>query len=331
MKAIIPVAGAGTKLRPHTYTQHKALIPLAGKPLLSYIIDDLSDNGVQSFAFIIGYLGEKIKQFVEEYHPDIEAQFIDQNERKGTAHAVGLAKDFIGSDEAVIVYGDTIVEIDFKSLFTSQGNHVCVGKVPNPSDFGIVETEDGSAKAKGFAEKPSIPKSNLALVGMFKIADTDIMFDQIEKLMSDEIDNQERSFTLVLQKMYEQGCEFCINKVDRWFDCGRKETLLETNQVLLQKKADLGQIKTYKFPGTIITQPVEIGEKTEIENCIIGPYTSIGDNVVLRNCIISNGIIGAFTTLENINLSKSLIGSDVIIKGSSQELNIGDNTEIDFS
>ncbi len=331
MKAIIPVAGAGTKLRPHTYTQHKALIPLAGKPLLSYIIDDLSDNGIHSFVFIIGYLGEKIRQFVEDYHPDIEAYFIDQNERKGTAHAIGLVQDIVGGDEVVIVYGDTIVEIDFDTVFGSPGNHVCVGKVDKPSKFGIVQMDDKTHLATGFEEKPAIPKSNLALVGMFKIADTELMFDEIQSLMTREDGDQERSFTLVLQKMYEEGTQFHVDMVERWFDCGRKETLLETNQVLLQKKADLGKIENHDYPSSIVMKPSVIGNNTKIENSIIGPFTSIGENVSISNCIITDSIIGDFTSLENISLTKSLIGSDVILRGNNQELNIGDNTEIDFT
>ncbi len=330
MKAIIPVAGAGVKLRPHTYTQHKALIPLAGKPLLSHIIDDLAGNGVKSFVFIIGYLGEKIQQFVQSSYPKIDATFINQTERNGTAHAIGLAQNIIKDDEVVVVYGDTIVEIDFDKVLHTSGNHICVGRVKNPSEFGVVVENDDST-VREFVEKPKIPKSNLALVGMFKIQDTSIMFEKVQEVLDGDSMEEEYSFTMVLQEMLESGIMFENVMVDRWFDCGKKENILETNKVLLQKKYDQGKIEPKDFPTSIVSEPTVVGKNTIIENSIIGPYTCIGDNVTIRNSIISESIIGAYTDLDKISLSKSLIGSDVIVKGNNQELNIGDNTEIDLS
>ncbi len=331
MKAIIPVAGAGTKLRPHTYTQHKALIPLAGKPILGYVIDQLKVAGVVDYVFIIGHLGDKIQNFVNENYPDIHAEFITQSERKGTAHAIGLTKEAVGNDkELVIVYGDTIVEIDLGEILARKGNQIGIGKVEDPSGFGIVELDTETGDILRFVEKPKIPKSNLALIGVYKISEREKMFDAIEKTAEKE-EGGERSFTMVLNEMNSSGSEFHSFRVERWYDCGKKENILDTNKLMLQKLKDQDQLPNHEIPNSIIFQPTIIGKNCYIENSIIGPYTSIGDNVKVVNSIIDGSIVGAYSELEKIVLNNSLIGNDVVVKGNNHELNIGDNTEIDMS
>ena len=167
MKAIIPVAGAGTKLRPHTYTQPKALIPLAGKTILSINVDQLHEAGINDFVFIVGYLGEKIQDYIKAKYPDLNCHFIYQNERKGTGHAIDLAKKIVGDDEVFIALGDTICEYDINAVLASPYSMLGVKKVDDPRNFGVAEIDE-----KGFitrvVEKPSIPKSNMALVGFIK-------------------------------------------------------------------------------------------------------------------------------------------------------------------
>ena len=328
MKIVIPVAGAGAKLRPHTYTQPKPLIHLAGKTILSFIIDQFIEAGQTDFIFIIGYLGEKIKNYVEENYPQINARFIVQEERSGTGHAIYLTKELIGeNEEMLIVYGDTICDFDLKEVLESKQSLLGVKKVDDPRDFGVAEiTPDGIVK--GVVEKPKIPKSNLALVGVYKIVETKKMFDILEK--ENHTTNEEYHLTSVLDSMLKNGIEMRIFHVNNWFDCGKKETLLETNATLLSK-VEYASEEIPFFDNTIIIHPVSIAKNCEIENSIIGPNVTIGENAIIRNSMVTDSIIGSFSVLEKVVLHSSLIGSDALIKGNSQSLNIGDNTEIDLS
>ena len=182
MKAIIPVAGAGTKLRPHTYTQPKALIPLAGKTILSIIVDQLHEAGIKEYIFIVGYLGEKIQDYVRSKYPNLTCHFVYQNERYGTGHAIDLAKEIVGSDEVFIVLGDTIAEYDVKEVLESPYSMLGVKKVDDPRNFGVAEIEEDGLISR-VVEKPSIPKSNMALVGIYKIKETDFLFNCLKKMM----------------------------------------------------------------------------------------------------------------------------------------------------
>lgn len=330
MKAIIPVAGAGTKLRPHTYTQPKALIPLAGKTVLSVIIDQLIENGVQEFIFIIGYLGEKIQNYVEVHYPEIKSNFVHQENRKGTGPAILLAKELVQNEEVIIVFGDTICELDFKDFIESKTSCIGLHRVDNPGDFGVAQLNKKNRVLK-VVEKPKMPKSNLAIVGIYKIIESALMFQCIEKnLKEQQGQDGEYHFTRALQKMIDKGVEIKGVRVKNWFDCGKKETLLETNSILLKKDNKVISTSSENMENTIIIPPVRIGKNCTITNAIIGPSVSVGDNSTISNAIIKNSIIGSFSTLDEVVLKNSVIGSDVYIHGLSQSLNIGDNTEIDL-
>ncbi|MEY3113974.1 MAG: hypothetical protein RL423_153, partial [Bacteroidota bacterium] len=235
MKAIIPVAGAGAKLRPHTYTQPKALIPIAGKTILSFIVDQLKAEGITEFIFVVGYLGEKIQDYVEQTYPNLTTHFVHQNDRQGTAHAIQLAQDIVGGDEVFIALGDTICEYDIKEVLESPTSMLGVQKVDDPRQFGVAEmNEDGMIEH--VVEKPSIPKSNHALVGLYKIKESTILFECFQQLVNDNIkSNGEYNLTDALDCMIKKGVTFKSFKVKNWFDCGKKETLLETNAMLLKK------------------------------------------------------------------------------------------------
>lgn len=329
MKAIIPVAGAGTKLRPHTYTQPKALIPLAGKTVLSIIIDQLSAAGIRECIFIVGYLGEKIRDYVAAHHPDIKAHFVQQAERQGTAHAIDLARQFIGNDEVFVVLGDTICEFDMAEVLASPFSMLGVKKVDDPRDFGVAELgEDGFISR--VVEKPQIPKSNMALVGIYKIRETDILFTCLEKIFREDITTHgEYNLTDALECMLQQGAKFKPFKVSNWFDCGKKDTLLESNATLL-KKFGSRIAERHKFENTIIIEPVSIGNGCNISNSIIGPDVTIGENATVTHSVLKNSIIGSFSNLKNVLLENSLIGGDANVRGLTQSLNIGDNAEIDL-
>ncbi len=329
MKAIIPVAGAGTKLRPHTYTQPKALIPLAGKTILSIIVDQLHEAGIKDFIFIVGYLGEKIQDFVKAKYPHLTCHFVYQNERYGTGHAVDLAKEIVGTDEVFIVLGDTIAEYDVQEMLQSPYSTLAVKRVDDPRNFGVAEI-DADGFISRVVEKPAIPKSNMALVGIYKIIETDFLFVCLKKIIQrGDVTHNELSLTDALECMIQQGAKFKSFKVQNWFDCGKKETLLLSNATLL-KKFGGKVLEQEKFENTIIIPPVSIGEGCDIKNSVIGPNVTIGDSTLLNYTIVKDSIIGSFSKLYDVVLDDSLIGSDTGIKGETRSLNIGDNTDIDL-
>ncbi|MBX9449582.1 MAG: NTP transferase domain-containing protein [Taibaiella sp.] len=330
MKAIIPVAGAGTKLRPHTYTQPKALIPMAGKTILSVIVDELIKWEIDEYIFIIGYLGDKIQDYVMEKYPDLKCTFITQNERKGTGHAIYLTRSAVQEEEVAIVFGDTICSFDIQEVLNSPYSMIGVKRVEDPRLFGVAEIDEQHFVRK-VAEKPLIPKSNLALVGVYKIKETKDLFDALEEcLQSGNAQNGEYHLTLALQLMIDKGIKLKAFEVKSWFDCGKKETLLETNATLLRRLQRNNQDTTASYPNTVIIPPVHIGEGCKIENSIVGPNVAVGDYAQIRSSIIHNTIIGAYAELHEIVLKQSIIGSDAYVHGLSQSLNIGDNTDVDL-
>jgi len=329
MKAIIPVAGAGTKLRPHTYTQPKALIPIAGKTILSFIVDQLQEAGICEFIFIVGYLGEKIQDYVKQTYPDLNTHFVFQNERQGTGHAIELTRTLVGNEEVFVVLGDTICEYDIKEVMNSPYSMLGIKKVDDPRNFGVASIdEDGFIEQ--VVEKPAIPKSNMALVGLYKIKESDFLFECLHQLFMQDIKTEgQYNLTDALDCMIKRGAKFKSFKVKNWYDCGRKESLLESNATLLKKSGgNIGEM--HQFKDTIIIPPVSIADGCEISNAIIGPHVAIGANTVIKNSIVRDSIIGSFTNLDEVVLDNSLIGSDASVKGLSRSLNIGDNTEIDF-
>ncbi|MFT5165282.1 MAG: glucose-1-phosphate thymidylyltransferase [Saprospiraceae bacterium] len=333
MKAIIPVAGAGTRLRPHTYTQPKPLIPVAGKTIISFIIDQLAGVGIKDYVFVIGYLGEKIQNYLEKKYPELNKEFVVQGSREGIAHAIWTARDsFSDSEEVVIVFGDTIIDLDLNKVMSVPNSCFCVKQVKDPREFGVVEF-DKEGIVKKVVEKPNIPKSNMAMVGFYKIKEVPILIDVIDQNIKNNVRTHgEFQLTDALMGMIERGVKFTTVPVDNWFDCGKKEILLETNAMLLDKEGYASDdLDLPAFENTIIVHPVSIGKDCEIANSIIGPHVTIGNHVKIEYSIIKKSIIGNYAAIEEVVLHNSLVGSDAAIKGLSQSLNIGDNTEIDFS
>jgi glucose-1-phosphate thymidylyltransferase len=329
MKAIIPVAGAGAKLRPHTYTQPKALFPIAGKNILSFIVDKISQAGVTDFIFIVGYLGEKILEYVKQHYPHLNCKFVYQTERHGTGHAIELTKNYVGDDEVFVVLGDTICEYDIDEVLQSPYNMLGIKKVDDPRNFGVAEiNEEGFIER--VVEKPAIPKSNMALVGLYKIRESHIMFQCLHHLFTEDIRSYgEFNFTDALECMIKRGAQFKSFKVKNWYDCGRKETLLESNSTLLKKYGGAVH-ESVQVDNSIIIPPVSIGPNCVLTNAIIGPHVAIGANTTVQLSNVRDSIVGSYTNLYEVVLNNSVIGSDALVKGLSRSLNIGDNTEIDF-
>lgn len=328
MIAVIPVAGAGTKLRPHSYTQPKALIPLAGKTVLSIIIDQLKEAGINEFVFIVGYLGDKIQDYVKAKHPGLKAHYVHQGDRQGVGHAIRLTKNFINNNEIFVVLGDTICEYNVKEVVANPGSMIGVRKVDDPRDFGVAEIGEDEMIAH-VVEKPQIPKSNMAMVGIYKIRETEQMFQCLENNIRQGLKTHgEFSLTDALDCMIQMGVKFKSFKVENWFDCGKKETMLESNATLLKKFAK--QTDASQYENTVIVAPVSIGAGCTIKNSIIGPNVAIGEYTTIDSSIVKNSIIGSFSNLFDIVLDESVIGSDSNLRGETRSLNIGDNTSIDL-
>ncbi|MCE2768553.1 MAG: NTP transferase domain-containing protein [Saprospiraceae bacterium] len=330
MKAIIPVAGAGTRLRPLTYTQPKPLIPVAGKPILSFIIDTLIEQGVTEYLIILGYLGDKIKAFVEEKYPHLSVSYIYQEERLGSAHALWIGRHFFNdSDEVIIAFGDAIIDVDFSIFMKSPHSCIAIKRVTDPREFGIVELGNDNMITK-VIEKPSIPKSNKAMVGIYKIKEVPQLIEALTYNIENNLHTDgEFHLTDAIMRMISSDISFSAIEVDNWFNCGKKEILLETNAIFLDREG-YASVDLPPYDNTIIIHPVSIGKKCKLTHSIIGPHVTIGDNVEIIQSIISHSIVGNYSKLNEIILNKSVVGNDVSLSSAGQSLSIGDNTEIDF-
>jgi glucose-1-phosphate thymidylyltransferase len=331
VKAIIPVAGAGTKLRPLTYTQPKALIPIAGKTILGVIIDQLIDAGVNEYVFVIGYLGEKIQRYIDKTYPNLKCTFVNQNDRRGTAHAIGLTQAAVQNDEVMIVLGDTVCDYNVSEIISSPVSQIGVKKVDDPRKFGVAELNDYDMVVR-MVEKPLIPKSNMAMVGIYYIKETAALFEALNQILAGPADeNGEYHLTDALQIMVQNGINLHAFRVNNWFDCGKKETLLSTNAILLKQMEDsTPSPRPCNYDETVIIPPVNIAEGCVISHSIIGPNVSIGEHTKIESSIVSDSIIGSYAELQQVVLNSSIIGNDAYVRGLSQSLNIGDNTEIDL-
>lgn len=318
-------------MRPLTYTQPKPLIPVAGKPIISFIIERLQSLGVEEFIFVIGYLGEKIKDYVAEQYPGLDTKFIQQENRFGTGHAIWTARHLLhDAGELIILFGDTIVEMDFQKLLHSPTSCLVVKKVPEPREFGIVEFDE-KGNVKRVVEKPKIPKSNMAMVGLYMIREVNALIDSIGYNIKNDIRTDgEFPLTDGFMRMIEKGISFSTVIASNWFDCGKKENLLETNALLLDNEGYASN-DLPEYDSSIIIHPVSIGQHCQINDSIVGPHVTLGDNVKIESSIVKDSIIGQYASLSEVVLKHSVIGNDTSITGFRQSLNIGDNTEIDFS
>jgi len=329
MKAIIPVAGIGSRLRPHTHTQPKSLIPVAGKPILGHILDQLIQAGIEEMVFVIGYLGDKVEQFISTTYPNVKAEFVIQTTGKGIGHAIWLAKDLVGEEELFIVLGDTIFETDLKAVLNAEYSSLGVKKVDDPRQFGVAEVGENGFIVK-LVEKPSIPISNLALVGLYKIKESQELFECLEYNIANNIKTQEEfHLTDALMMMIDKGIKMTTFDVENWFDCGKKDIILQTNQLLLEH-GNASNVKTGDYENVIIIPPVNISKSAVVKDSVVGPNVSVGDNAIVERSILENTIIGPYSHLENVVLKNSLIGNDAHLKGTIQSLNLGDSTEINF-
>jgi glucose-1-phosphate thymidylyltransferase len=336
MKVVIPAAGAGKRLFPHTHTKPKPMVYIAGKPIIGHILDRMIDLQPEEIILVVGYHKEQIISYVDRYYKDIfKISYIDQQERLGLGHSVYVTKENAIGSEIMIALGDMIFKsgyLEFYKFHSDNGQcsgSIGVREVEEPKKYGIVELEPISSCIRRLEEKPEEPSSNLGIAGVYFIKDTPLLFEVLDWMIQNEIKNRgEYQLTDALQEMIQRGSKFKTFEVSSWYDCGHAKSLLETNQVLLNEK-NPGSVPREVYDSVII-QPVEIGENVKIINSVIGPYTSIAEDTLITNSIISNSVIGSRTTISNLNLESSIVGDDANLVGKHNSLNIGDYSSIEF-
>lgn len=329
MNVILPVAGVGTRLRPHTLTMPKVLMNVAGHPMIYYIVDELIRKKIaDKIIFIIGYKGDEIKNYLRRTFK-FKFDFVEQKEMLGLGHAVLCARekfDPIKNEEALIILGDTLFDVDLKEIVKSKYSAIGVKKVDDPKRFGVVESNRNGFITR-FVEKPASPEvspSNDAIVGIYLIKNSTLMFDSIEHIMKNNITTKgEYQITDAMEVMIQQKEKFVTYKVDGWLDCGKHETMLETNQYILNKSR-----KKYNHKNCKINYPVFIGNDVTLENCIIGPYATINDGCTVKNSIVENSIVDVHAHIENSVIRDSLIGKYSRIIQKSKILNLGEYSEV---
>lgn len=331
MKAIIPVAGIGTRLRPPTHTAPKVLLPVAGKPMLAHILDELTTLGFDEVTFIIGYKGDMIRDYVQS-HYSFKSNFVEQAEMKGLGHAVSLTKSLHYAEEPVlIVLGDTIFQADLRKVFDFAESALGVKEVDDARRFGIVEL-DSKLQVTRLIEKPEKPPTNLAIVGIYYITRPKVLYDCLDQLItSNKTTKGEYQLTDALQMMLDRGEHMRTFKVDGWYDCGKPETMLSTNHDLLDKELQGAREHTIlatRYPGCVIRMPVAICDSAKLENCIVGPHVSVSATTTIKDSIVRNSIIGESAEVESIILEDSIISDNAKVVGNLFKLNVGDSSEI---
>jgi glucose-1-phosphate thymidylyltransferase len=327
VKVIIPLAGKGTRLRPHTYVTPKPLLRVGGRPVMSYIMDDLQALGVEEIVFITGYLGETIEAYVRREYPRIQSRFVVQEVQNGTAGAVQLAAPHV-DDEVLIIFVDTLFDADLtlvRRLEDGEAGIIWAKEVEDYQRFGVIVTDE-RGYMKRIVEKPSDPISRLANIGLYYIRDWELLFEGIEHVMEGPAGKGgEYYLTDAFQYMIDRGARIRTVEVEGWYDCGQLETLLETNRHLLETGRSLRPTGGHNVR---IHDPVRVAEGVRLENTTIGPNVTIGADCVVRDSTLREAIIGERTVLEGVRLRDSMIGNDVVLRSVDGRASVCDHTEI---
>ena len=329
MKIILPVAGKGTRLRPHTHTKAKSLVHVAGKAVLEHIMDRLALLEAKEYLFIIDENGSQIKEFMKNKFPRLSCQYIVQKERNGPAHAVSLAAPWVGSDEDIlIVFNDTIFVTDLSRIPELCGD--CDGliyskEVADYQRFGV-NIMDGNYIVD-MVEKPDSPVSRLAQVGLYYLKDGPAFMRQIEKTMAaGDTVKGEYYLPAVFKRMIAAGNRFRAPEIDAWLDCGKPETLLETNRYLLRGRHSLQG----NAINSVLIEPVHIEKGALVRECILGPNVSVATGTIIEHSIIRESIINKNSEVRNMVLHNSILGDSVNVSGSCRRMNIGDHSLIEM-
>jgi glucose-1-phosphate thymidylyltransferase len=324
MRAIIPVAGVGSRLRPHTFTLPKVLLNVAGKPILGHILDKIIGEGIQEGTIVVGHMSDMIKEYVSRAYPSFRADYVEQDELLGLGHAIYLSRNTMNAEPVLIILGDTIFDVDLGPVLHQQYSSLGVKMVEDPRRFGVAETQHGSIVR--LVEKPEHPASSLAVVGLYYIHNPALLISCLNDLVEKDIRTKgEYQLTDALQMMIERGEVMKTFLVDGWYDCGKPETLLSTNRALLEKQSTSRQIE-----GVVVIDPVFIAPSAKLTGCVIGPFTSVGEGASISESIVRNSIIGEEALVHRSLLDNSIVGSGATVTGNYNRVNVGDSSEVDF-
>lgn len=332
MNIIIPMAGMGKRMRPHTLTVPKPLIPIAGKPIVQRLVEDIAQvckEPIDQIGFIVGRFGAEVEENLKAVAASVGAKgnIYYQDEALGTAHAILCAKEIMEGN-IVVAFADTLFKADF-TLDTGKEGIIWVQKVEDPRAFGVVKLNEKDEITE-LVEKPQEFVSDLAIIGIYYIKDGAYLRDELQYLLDNNIkDKGEFQLTNALENMKNKGTKFVPGKVTEWLDCGNKNATVYTNQRYLEFIKDKDLVaKSAKINNSVIIPPVYIGENVELHNTVLGPHVSVGDNTKVFDSRIQNSIIQKETSIKDANIANAMVGNFVKIEGKPSDLSVGDFTEI---
>ncbi len=335
MNIVIPMAGMGKRLRPHTLSTPKPLIEVAGKSIVRRLCEEIKQvvgEQIDEIGFIIGDFGQEVEQRLVEIAQELGAKgrIYYQNEPLGTAHAVWCASPSL-KGKVTVAFADTLFDAGF-SMDTNQDGIIWTHKVEDPSAFGVVRKNDDGTIA-GFVEKPKDYVSNEAIIGIYYFKDGENLLSELQYLIDNNVTKGgEYQLTDALQNMLDKGLKFKTNDVKEWLDCGNPEATINTNSRVLELKADKETLVSPEAEcnQSLIIPPVYIGKGARLSGCVVGPHVSVGEGCELKDCRIQNSIVGKQTKISSCVIADSMIGSHASIKTSAQNLSVGDYNVINL-
>ena len=337
MKAVIPTAGEGTRLYPHTYTKPKPMVRIAGRPILGHILANFAETRVDEVVVVVG--GPMQRQVIEyvraEFGDRFECSFPEQTSPEGLGHSIYQARHDCEDEPVAIALGDMLFQNSYREYIEAHDDtpgvdgSIGIKAVDEPRHYGVVEVTDN--RITGLVEKPEDPPSNLAISGIYVVEETAALFDALAYLIENDVRGagDEYQLTDALSVMVERGSEFGTFPVGDWFDCGRPDTLLEANRIALDRMAANGADPD-TVEDTVIVDPVDIGDGVHVEKSVVGPYVSVDDGARITESIVRDSIVGRESDLSRINLDGSIVGSKTVVTGDSTALNIGDNSSLEL-
>ena len=327
MKVVIPLAGKGTRLRPHTHVTPKPLLRVADKPVMSYILDDLRELGVHEAVFITGHLKERVEEYMATEYADFKVHYIEQPVQNGTAGAVELARPYIDED-LLIIFVDTLFDADLgmvKRLPDDVAGVIWVKEVEDYQRFGVVVTDD-EGNMRQIIEKPSEPISRLANIGLYYIRDWKLLFEGIDHVLAAPPGpSGEYYLTDAFQYMIDRGAKIRTVPVEGWYDAGKPETLLETNRHVLSTSRPA---RPAEKVGVVIHDPVHVADGVELEDAEIGPNVTLGRGTRVHGSRLRDTIVGSNAELAGCDLHDSLVGNDVRLDGVRGQVDVGDHSSV---
>ena len=323
MDIILPVAGFGTRLRPHTWSKPKPLVTVAGKAMLDHVLDRVMPVNPGKIVFITGYLGDKIEDWARATYPDVELVFVEQPEMLGQSDAIYRTREHLDGD-ALMLFPDALFEADFTTLETRDVDGVAYTfYVEDPSAYGVAMVDDGQITK--LIEKPQEPVSHEAVIGIYYFRDINQLYSAIEEQMDKKIQLKGEYFIAdAIQIMIDRGARFEIEQIDIWEDCGNVEALLDTNRYLLTAQPP----SPAQRAGSLIVPPSFVHRDAMLEDAVVGPYASIGAGTVIRNSVVRDSIVEENAEIVDAILQRSVIGSKTVIQGSARSISVGENGKV---